>query len=276
MCSLRDHLNALHKKGVAVFGISVQDVASHHVFAEKEHLNFPILADADKTVTRAYGVLNDKYGMANRVTFIIGPDGTIRDIDRAMRFDRTPNGLISTHGDALVMALAGNWKAEIGKPVPSFTLPDVSGKRISSTDAASRLTVLVFLSTTCPVTRAYGNRLASLAQSYNDRGVRFLGIDSNRGETPAQIASYEKAQGFSFPVLKDTRGVIADHLRASHTPEVWVVDARGVARYHGAIDDNQDAAAVQTHYLADTLDALLADKAPPQTETAAFGCAIKR
>lgn len=276
MCSLRDHLNALHKKGVAVFGISVQDVASHHVFAEKEHLNFPILADSDKTVTRAYGVLNDKYGMANRVTFIIGPDGTIRDIDRAMRFDRTPNGLISTHGDALEMALAGNWKAEIGKPVPSFALPDVNGKRISSTDAASKLTVLVFLSTTCPVSHAYRDRLVSLAQTYADKGVRVLGIDSNNGETTAQIAAYQKDQRFPFPVLKDTRNVIANHLQAQHTPEVWVVDARGIARYHGAIDDNQDAAAVKTHYLTDTLDALLADKAPPQTETPAFGCAIKR
>ncbi len=274
MCSLRDHLNALEKKGVTVFGISVQDVASHHLFAEKEHLNFPILADPDKTVTRAYGVLNDKYGMANRVTFIIGPDGRIRDVDRAMRFDRTPDGLISTHGDALEMALSGHWKAAIGKPVPGFTLPDTEGKPVSSTDAASKLTVLVFLSARCPVSRAYSGRLESLTQTYDTRGVRFLGIDSNKGETPAQIAAYARA--LPFPVLKDTRHLVADHLSAQRTPEVWVVDGRGIARYHGAIDDNQDATAIKTPYLADALNALLAGHAPPQAQTPPFGCDIKR
>src|SRR5947209_8152235 len=113
MCSLRDHLTSLTNAGVSVFGVSVQDVASHHDFAAKYKLNFPILADPEKTVTRAYGVLGAN-GMAERVTFVIGPDGKVQNIDRAMRFARTSAGIASTHGDVLEGLLARNWRAQIG------------------------------------------------------------------------------------------------------------------------------------------------------------------
>ncbi len=258
-----------------MFGISVQDVKSKRAFADKNHLNFPILADADKKVSQEYGVLNQN-GYADRVTFIVGPDGRIKNIDRAMRFDRSPEGILSSHGIALLMALKGDWKAEIGQPVPSFTLNDVNGKPVTSTDAGHKLTVLMFVSTTCPVSNAYSARMVELAQQYGPKGVRFLGINANQGETPAQIAANARAHGFPFPILKDTRNVIADRFAAQHTPEIWVLDGRGVARYHGAIDDSQDASQVKTHYLADALDALLAGKEPPQTQTQAFGCTIKR
>jgi len=57
----------------------VDDVDSHKSFKEKEGLNFTLLADPDKTVTREYGVLN-MIGMASRVTFVIDKEGTIRKI----------------------------------------------------------------------------------------------------------------------------------------------------------------------------------------------------
>ena len=60
--------------------ISVDDVASHKSFAEDNSLPFPLLADADKQVTTAYGTLKDYVGiakMARRDTFIIDPQGLI-------------------------------------------------------------------------------------------------------------------------------------------------------------------------------------------------------
>ena len=43
----------------------------------------------------------------------------------------------------------------------------------------------------------------------------------------------------------------------------------------GAVDDNMKAAAAKTHYLRDALDALLAGKQPPKTETKPVGCVIQ-
>jgi peroxiredoxin Q/BCP len=62
-----------------ILGISVDDVESHRKFAEKHGLPFTLLADADKAVTRQYGVLKN-YGVMEvprRDTFLIDPQGRV-------------------------------------------------------------------------------------------------------------------------------------------------------------------------------------------------------
>jgi peroxiredoxin Q/BCP len=79
-CELRDNIFAFRDVGAAVLGVSVDDVASHKAFAEEHGLPFPILADADKKVATAYGVLTKFMGMmelARRDTFIIDPQGKV-------------------------------------------------------------------------------------------------------------------------------------------------------------------------------------------------------
>lgn len=55
-CSLRDGYEALTQKGVAVIGVSHDDVAAQKAFKEKYHLPFTLIADTDKTVINAFGV----------------------------------------------------------------------------------------------------------------------------------------------------------------------------------------------------------------------------
>lgn len=62
----------------AILGVSVDSIESHRSWAEElGGLNYPLLSDADKTVSRAYGVLDEKEGVALRATFIINPQGII-------------------------------------------------------------------------------------------------------------------------------------------------------------------------------------------------------
>jgi thioredoxin-dependent peroxiredoxin len=75
-CEFRDNIFAFRKLGVNVLGISVQDVASKKEFAGRYHLPFPVLADQDKSVARAYGVLGI-LGFARRETFVVDPQGRI-------------------------------------------------------------------------------------------------------------------------------------------------------------------------------------------------------
>jgi thioredoxin-dependent peroxiredoxin len=75
-CEFRDNIFAFRKLGVNVLGISVQDVASKKKFAAKHSLPFSVLADADKSVAKAYGVLS-VLGYAKRETFVIDPQGRI-------------------------------------------------------------------------------------------------------------------------------------------------------------------------------------------------------
>ena len=91
-CSLRDHNKEIAAKGAAILGVSTQDEGSHRKFTEKYKLNFPLLADTDGAVGRAYGTiggpgilskLKSAAGMADRVTFVIDEKGRIaRVIDK--------------------------------------------------------------------------------------------------------------------------------------------------------------------------------------------------
>jgi peroxiredoxin Q/BCP len=88
-CSLRDHNAEIAAKGAAILGVSTQDEASHRKFTEKFSLNFPLLADTDGAVGRAYGTLGgpglmsklkSAAGMADRVTFVIDENGVIAHV----------------------------------------------------------------------------------------------------------------------------------------------------------------------------------------------------
>ena len=82
-CAFRDEHDRFQALGAVVLGVSVQDGASHREFREKHHLNFPLIADPQKDICRAYNALG-LMGMAKRVTYIIGPDGTIVDSFKSM------------------------------------------------------------------------------------------------------------------------------------------------------------------------------------------------
>ena len=82
----RDSYKQIQKTGAVLLGISPDTSSAQKKFAEKNTLPFTLLADADKKVAIAYGVLVEKnmYGRKvmgiARTTFIIGPDGKIEHI----------------------------------------------------------------------------------------------------------------------------------------------------------------------------------------------------
>ncbi len=75
-CSYRDQSDKLDELGADVLGISPQSVESHERFTEEKRLNVPLLADEDKSVARAYGVLAGP--MVRRAIFVIDEEGIVR------------------------------------------------------------------------------------------------------------------------------------------------------------------------------------------------------
>jgi peroxiredoxin len=137
--------------------------------------------------------------------------------------------------------------------------------------------VLVFISTQCPYSNAYNDRMRDMAAAYAKKGVQFVGINSNVAETVQDAADHAKKHGHTFTIVKDPGNKVADLYDAKRTPEVFVVDKDGKLRYHGRIDDNSDdAAKVASPDLKNALDALLAGQPVAKAETKAFGCTIKR
>lgn len=167
--------------------------------------------------------------------------------------------------------------AFLGKPAPAFSLPDSQGKTRSLSEfATGKGAVVIWVSTQCPVSNAYNDRMASIAKEYQAKGLNFVGINSNKEEKTEEVAEHAKQHGLTFPVLKDEGNKIADLYGASVTPEVYVVDAKGTLRYHGRIDDNMKESGVTTQDLRAALDLLVAGQEISKAESKAFGCTIKR
>jgi len=296
-CTLEAHsLSSAYKDlkalGVTVYGVSVQDPKSHKSFCTKEGIPYTLLADTEKKMSAAYGVLIPGVGIANRVTYLIGADGKVAYIDTnvnghlltcgedwAAWVKAHPAASASARVSLASFSPSASGPAVIGKSAPSFTLPDTTtGKPVSlgSLGTSKKATVLLFVSTRCPVSNAYNSRMAALAKKYTALGVAFAGIDANTTESTREIADFVKQQAFLFPILKDSDDKVADAYAAHVTPETYVIDKQGVLIYHGRIDNDMDPANVKTHELSTALDAVLAGKPVARPEAKAFGCSIKR
>ena len=85
-CNLRDHREELTAQNIQVIGVSADSEASHKKFAVKYDLPFPLLADTDQQIVRAYDVWQEKknYGRAYmgivRTTFLIDAEGVIEKV----------------------------------------------------------------------------------------------------------------------------------------------------------------------------------------------------
>ncbi|MFB2767827.1 peroxiredoxin [Pelatocladus sp. BLCC-F211] len=94
-CSFRDANEQYTSKDIVVLGVSADDEASHQAFTQKYNLNFPLLADTNGSLIKAYDV--DGGGYAKRVTYIIDGNGKIVYVDSSVN--------TSTHASDVLAAL---------------------------------------------------------------------------------------------------------------------------------------------------------------------------
>lgn len=78
-CGIRDSFSKFKENDIVIFGISVDSKVSIKEFIKDYNLNFPLLSDEKKEVSKAYGVLNT-IGLDSRITFIIDKQGKIANI----------------------------------------------------------------------------------------------------------------------------------------------------------------------------------------------------
>ncbi|HEX6625634.1 MAG TPA: thioredoxin family protein [Pyrinomonadaceae bacterium] len=168
-------------------------------------------------------------------------------------------------------------KAAVGSTVADFKLPDADGEEHAlSALKGKNGTVLIFVSTNCPVSNAYNERMAKLAEEMKARGVAVVGINANVGETAADIKQHSAEHKLSFPILKDGGNRIADLLGAAVTPEAFYLDAQSKLVYKGRIDNSRNGDNITASELRDAVEATIAGKPVEKTEVRAFGCSIKR
>jgi thiol-disulfide isomerase/thioredoxin len=164
---------------------------------------------------------------------------------------------------------------------PRATLPDAISRQDLCLVSArgSKATVFVCLATDCPISTEYVPTIAAIAKSYRDRGVAFIAMNPNGGETLEHMATYARQQKLPFPFTKDAGGKVSRKLLFSVTPEARVYDARGKLVYSGRIDDRYRRGGASDKNVAkdleNALEEVLAGKPVSASRTKAIGCPLQ-
>jgi mono/diheme cytochrome c family protein/peroxiredoxin len=169
------------------------------------------------------------------------------------------------------------------RQVPAFRLTDPRDGSVVDTAAwkESKAVVVLFLGTECPISNDYIPELARLHKACSVRGVRFVGVNSNRQDTPARVAEHARRHALPFPVVKDPGNKVADLFAARRTPEAILLDGSGKVLYRGRIDDQfgigyRRPGKPTRRDLAEAIDEALSGKAVSKPLTEPAGCFIAR
>lgn len=184
---------------------------------------------------------------------------------------------------SVVFAQTNGYK--VGDVVKDFSLKNVNNKTVSLADYQNaKGYIVVFTCNTCPVAKAYQERVSNLNNTFAAKGYPVIAINPNdAGAVPGE--SFEKMQvlakekNFSFPYLLDPEHVVTKQFGALKTPHVFVLSKTGdgnVIEYIGAIDndaegDNPD----KVNYVENAIKELSAGRKPTVSFTKAVGCSIK-
>ncbi len=170
------------------------------------------------------------------------------------------------------------------KMIKDFRLINTDGNYISLKDYPSaKGFMIVFSSNHCPFAKLYPPRLNALNAKYKPLGIPVIAISSTdtvsyEEDTYENMVTKATSEQFNFPYLYDGSQAIAKDFAAQRTPHaffIWKENDSWTIKYNGAIDDNgAHPELVQTHYLSDAVDALLAGKEISQKETRSIGCQI--
>jgi peroxiredoxin len=170
---------------------------------------------------------------------------------------------------------------QVGAAVPGFTLKDIH-RRPRSLDGFKdkKSYVVVFVDTECPLANLYFPTLIELHREYASKGVQFLAINSSSQDSFVKVSADAQEREAPFPVLKDFDQKVADAFGAKRTPEVFLLDANRVIRYHGRVDDQYSIgfrrANPARRDLKNALDELLAGRPITTPQTEVSGCVIER
>lgn len=187
--------------------------------------------------------------------------------------------VVLSAGVALAAGKAGN--IQVGSKIEPFQLRDYRGADRSLKDFSDKkVVVLAFLGCECPVAKLYGPRLAQMAKEFEQKGVAFVGINSNQQDSSSDITKYAKDAHIEFPILKDVNNVLADTLGVQRTPDILVLDSDRVVRYRGRVDDQHLVGVSRSkagqNYLHDALEEILSGKTVSHPNEPAVGCFVGR
>lgn len=172
---------------------------------------------------------------------------------------------------------------EVGKAAPDFTLSDLDGKTHTLSELKGTPVVLEWFNPGCPfVVYAHGEGpLKAKAAEWAEKQVTWLAINSGApGKQGHGLDANKKAAEdwkLDHPILLDEDGAVGKLYAAKTTPQMVVIDAEGIVRYAGALD-NAPLGKVEgqrVDYVDDAVSAVLEGREVQPSHTKSYGCSVK-
>lgn len=174
---------------------------------------------------------------------------------------------------------------QVGDLTTDFNLKNVDGRKVSLANYAdAKGYIVVFTCNTCPVAKAYQDRVEALNKEFAPKGYPVIAINTNDpvaspGDSFEKMQERAKEKSFSYAYLEDPDHIYTKKFGATKTPHTFVLQktAKGnEVAYIGAIDnDQQEENESREVYVKNAVNSLLNGKKPSVTTTKAVGCSIK-
>lgn len=146
-------------------------------------------------------------------------------IDQSQALSQSPGNSSSANGSGSATSggSSGNSQA-----LPSFSVLDSSGAKVSSDSVIGKPTFIGFWATWCPNCVSEAPDIQKLYDTYGDR-VNFMMIDCVDGqrETVDIAKQWIESKGYTYPVYFDTTNQASLALRVQYLPTIYLVDAQG-------------------------------------------------
>lgn len=172
--------------------------------------------------------------------------------------------------------------AKLGEAAPAFTLKDSNDQERKLADYKGKIVILEWTNVECPVvqsvykSKAMQNAVKQVKEL--SKGVVWLAINSTYTTNAEKNNLWIKQQAIEYPILLDTEGNVGKLYDARRTPHMFVIDEKGVLRYHGAIDNNENAMGDKkevTNYVVNAVKQLVAGETVAPDHVKPYGCSVK-
>lgn len=180
----------------------------------------------------------------------------------------------------VVVALATSASAEVEDKTEFGDVVEVTsvdGAKHKIPHPESPATVLLFLSSDCPIANKYAPEIRRIQAQFEKQGVKFLRVYGDGYHEAEDLHEHTKVYEYTMPAILDSEQMIVVRCGATVTPEAVVLDAEGTIAYRGRIDDRhvdfgRYRQHASEHNLIDALTAVLSGEAPDTPRTKAIGC----
>jgi len=175
---------------------------------------------------------------------------------------------------------------QVGQPAPDFTAVDIHGKTHKLSDYRGKVVVLEAYNYSCPFVANHYNSgaIQELQAELAKRDVVWLLVNSthadhsNYRDTAAARKEWDRLKIAAKAWLHDHEGTVGGHYAMKTTPHMFVIDAKGVLVYQGAIDNEPRADGdprEARNYVKEAVHATLAGQDIEVAQTRPYGCSVK-